>query len=234
MPIKPADLRRVHVFEKATDDDLKLLTQHGIERSVEEDEFFFFQGDPATYLYVLTSGRVKMTQVSTTGQQVNLRTINQWQVFGAVGAVRERATYPASAQAFESSSALAIENGLMHEMMQTRPYLSFGLMQLMTGYIQEMQARYRELATEKVEQRIARTMLRLVAAMGVRAEKGAVELTFTRQQLAEISGTTLFTVSRVFSEWERQAIVEAGREKVRILRPHDLVQIAEGLNKKDG
>ncbi|HVN16670.1 MAG TPA: Crp/Fnr family transcriptional regulator [Anaerolineales bacterium] len=234
MPVNPIDLRRVHVFEKATDDDLKLLVQRAIERSIEEGEFFFFQGDPATYLYILISGRAKLMQTSKAGQQVNLRTINEWQLFGALGAVREQATYPATAQALESSTALAIESSFLHEMMQTRPQLSFGLMQLMTGYIQEMQARYRELATEKVEQRIARALLRLVATMGVRVEGNAVELTFTRQQLAEISGTTLFTVSRVLSDWEKQAIVETGREKVRILKPHDLVQIAEGLNKKDG
>ncbi len=234
MPINPLDLRRVLVFENSPDEDLKLLARNGIERSVEEDEFFFFQGDPAIYSYVLTSGRAKLTQASKTGQQVNLRTVGEWQMFGALGAVRERALYPASAQALEFSTALAIESNFLHEMMQTRPQLSFGLMQVMTGYIQEMQARYRELATEKVEQRIAHALLRLASVTGVRIQEHIVELTLTRQQLAEMSGTTLFTVSRVFSDWERQAVVETGREKIRILRPHDLVQIAEGLNKKDG
>jgi CRP-like cAMP-binding protein len=99
----------------------------------------------------------------------------------------------------------------------------------MTTYIQEMQERYRELATEKVERRIARALLRLVAQMGVKMEKG-IELTFTRQDLAEMSGTTLYTVSRVLSEWERQGVVEAGRERVLIRNPHGLVSIAEELN----
>jgi CRP-like cAMP-binding protein len=116
-------------------------------------------------------------------------------------------------------------------MMQTRPYLSFDLMKLMTNYIQEMQERYRELATEKVERRIARALLRLTAQMGVKASDGAIELAFTRQELAEMSGTTLYTVSRILSEWERQGLVEAGRERVMIRSPHGLVQIAEELEK---
>jgi len=110
MKIDPKNLRRVSVFKSATDEDLNLISQHAIERSIEEGEFFFFQGDPAAYLYVLTSGRAKLMQTNPAGQQVNLRTINAWQMFGALGAVREAATYPASAQALEHSTALAVKS----------------------------------------------------------------------------------------------------------------------------
>lgn len=229
MTLDPKQLRQVSVFQNATDDDLKLIAQHAIERSIEEGEFFFFQGDPAEYFYVMLSGRAKLMQANPAGQQVNLRTISEWQMFGALGAVRENATYPATAQALENSTALAVKSDYLRELMQTRPYLSFDLMRLMTTYIQEMQERYRELATEKVERRIARALLRLAAQMGVKMDSG-IELTFTRQDLAEISGTTLYTVSRVLSEWERQGLVEAGRERVVIRNPHGMVSIAEELN----
>jgi len=234
MKINPADLRRVPVFRDATDEDLKLLAEKGILRSIEEGEFFFFQGDPATYFYVLIEGRAKLLQTNTAGQQVNLRTITQWQMFGALGAVRDNAMYPATAQALEPSTALAIESSFLHEMMQTRPYLNFGLMQLMTGYIMEMQERYRELATERVERRIALTILRLAAQVGKRAESDGmtVELSLTRQDVAEASGTTIFTVSRVLADWERRGLVEAGRERVVIRNPHGLVQISEGLDQQ--
>jgi CRP-like cAMP-binding protein len=105
-------------------------------------------------------------------------------------------------------------------------------MQLMTGYIMEMQERYRELATERVERRIALTVLRLAGQIGKRLEgKGmAVELPLSRQDVAEASGTTIFTVSRVLADWERRGLVEAGRERVVIRNPHGLVQVSEGLD----
>ena len=230
MPIDPMNLRRVGVFQNATDDDLRLLSANAIERSIEEGEYFFLQGDPAIYFYVLISGRAKLMQTNTAGQQVNLRTLNEWQMFGALGAVRENASYPATAEALENSTALAIKNKFLHEMMQTRPYISFDLMKLMTGYIQEMQDRYRELATEKVERRIALCLLRLTSQMGTKSADGDIELAFTRQDLAEMSGTTLYTVSRVLSEWEKRGLVESGRERVLIRNPHGLVQISEGLD----
>jgi CRP-like cAMP-binding protein len=100
----------------------------------------------------------------------------------------------------------------------------------MTTYVEEMQSRYRELATERVEQRIARALLRLTSQSGKKSE-GGIELSLSRQDLAEISGTTLYTVSRVLAEWERKAYVQTGREKVWITQPHEMVRIAEGLDK---
>jgi CRP-like cAMP-binding protein len=210
MKVNPANLRHVNVFSDASDEDLKLLVENGILRSIEEGEFFFFQGDPATHFYILITGRAKLLQTNPAGQQVNLRTLNEWQLFGALGAVRENAVYPATAQALEQSTALAIESSFLKEMMQTHPHLSVNLMQLMTGYIMEMQERYRELATERVERRIALTVLRLAAQVGRRISSGEmiVELSLSRQDLAEASGTTIFTVSRVLADWERRGLVE--------------------------
>jgi CRP-like cAMP-binding protein len=232
MKINLSDLRRVSVFNEATDEDLNLFVANSILRRVEEGEFFFLQGDPAIYFYVLVSGRAKLLQSNPAGQQVNLRTINEWQMFGALGAVRPDALYPATAQTLEPSTALAIECGFLHDMLENRPYLNFGLMQLMTGYIQEMQERYRELATERVERRIALTVLRLASQIGERSNSNEVmvELPLSRQDVAEASGTTVFTVSRVLADWERRGLVDAGRERVLIRDPHGLVQISEGLD----
>jgi CRP-like cAMP-binding protein len=232
MSLSPKDLKQVVVFQNATEDELRSILKNSIVRTVEENEFFFFQGDAAQYLYILTSGQIKLMQSNPNGQQVNLRTIHAWQMFGALGAVRKEATYPATAQALEDSSALAIESEFLHKMLETSPQMSFELMTLMTSYIQEMQARYRELATERVEQRVANALIRLAGQSGIRSEKeAAIVLSFSRQDVAEMTGTTLFTVSRLLSEWERQGFIQTGREKINILKPHDLVRIAEGLEK---
>jgi CRP-like cAMP-binding protein len=161
-------------------------------------------------------------------------------MFGALGIVRNEAAYPATAQALEDSTSIAIKCGFIRSLMETRPYLSVDLMHLMTTYIQEMQARYRELATERVEQRVANALLRLAAQTGIRLEpetaKGSgkeagIELSFSRQDVAEMTGSTLYTVSRLLSEWERKGVIETGRERIKIIQPHNLVRIADGLEK---
>ncbi|HND47303.1 MAG TPA: Crp/Fnr family transcriptional regulator [Anaerolineales bacterium] len=230
MKISPQDLKQVVVFQHATDEDLELILKNSITRSIEEGSFFFMQGDEAHYLYILTSGQVKLMQSNPNGQQVNLRTIYPWQMFGALGAVRtDGAAYPASAQTLEDSTALATPSLFLRSMLETRPYLSFDLMNLMTSYIQEMQARYRELATERVEQRVANALVRLAGQSGIKSDKEAgIELSFSRQDVAEMTGTTLYTVSRLLSDWERKGIIKTGREKILVLNPHELVRIADG------
>jgi CRP-like cAMP-binding protein len=222
-------VRRVAVFRGATDEDVRAIARLGIRRAVEEGGYFFFQGEKADYLYILLSGRAKLCTLSLDGQQVNLRTLVPNQLFGAVGAVDPQAVYPAYAQALEDSAALAIESAAFARLLAERSHLSFGLMRLMTGYIQEMQERYRELATERVEQRIARALLRLAAQSGRKIEQAGIDLPFSRQDLAEMAGTTLFTVSRVLSGWEKQGLISTRREHVTLLQPHGLVQVAEDL-----
>jgi CRP-like cAMP-binding protein len=232
MNLSPTDLKQVLVFQNATDEELQLILKNSIIRTVEENGFFFFQGDTAKYLYVLVSGQAKLLQASPQGQQVSLRIIQPWQMFGALGAVRQEATYPATAQVLEDSTALAIESGFLRTLAEKNPQISFDLMSLMTTYIQEMQARYRELATERVEQRVANALIRLAGHSGLKSNKEAgIELSFSRQDVAEMTGTTLYTISRLLSEWERQGLIETGRERITILKPHDLVRIAENLEK---
>ena len=90
--------------------------------------------------------------------------------------------------------------------------------------IQEAHARLREMSTEQVEQRVARAILRLASQAGRRVEQGVeIECPLTRQDIAEMTGTTLHTVSRILSRWEQEGTVASGRQRITIRKPHALV-----------
>jgi CRP/FNR family transcriptional regulator, nitrogen oxide reductase regulator len=99
--------------------------------------------------------------------------------------------------------------------------------------LQELQNRYRELATERVEQRIARAVLRLGKV--TRSDDAAVSISFplSRQDIAEMTGTTLHTVSRILSAWEQRGVVDGGRMRVVIRNPEALLAIADDLPHPD-
>lgn len=196
-------------------------------------EFYFFQGDPADSVFVLAEGRIKLLQLTPDGQQVILRMIAPYTLFGVIASV-DGATYPVTAEAVEACRALCWSHEVLRGLIARYPQIAQNVMQEMAGHVQEMQDRLREMATERVERRVARTLLRLVRAAGKRTEQG-IEITMpvSRQDLAEMSGTTLFTASRIVSEWERQGLVRAGRERLVVLQPHGLVKIAEDLPEKE-
>ncbi len=198
-------------------------------RLVEEGGYFFHQGDPALYVYVLTEGRIKLNQVTETGQQIILRVAVPWQLFGIIGLIPEK-IYPVSAQAIENCRAIAWEGEALYRFSQHHPSILVNSLNMMSENLREFQDLFRHLATEQVEQRLARLLLRLARQAGRKVEHGVlIDLSLTRQELAEMTGATLYTVSRMLNTWERLGIVQVGRERIVIVDNHKLVTMAEDL-----
>jgi CRP-like cAMP-binding protein len=96
--------------------------------------------------------------------------------------------------------------------------------------LREAEARIRELQTQRVERRIAQVLIRLANKTGRKTPAGIeIGVPLSRQDLADLCGTTLSTASRTLSAWDQQGIIEAGRERVVLLKPHLLVVIADDL-----
>ncbi len=198
-------------------------------RSVERDEFLLRQGDPADRVYLLAQGRLRLSTVTPDGQEVIIRYVGPGEGFGVAAALNDM-VYPVSIEAVEASLVLGWDRATFAQLMERHPRLAMQAMQTLAFRMREMQDRVRELQTERVERRIARALLRLVRQTGRKVEAGVlIDLPLTRQDLAEMTGTTLYTVSRVLSQWEQAGLVESGRERVLIRSPHGLVSIAEDL-----
>lgn len=192
-------------------------------------EYLFFQGDPADRLHLLLEGSLKLIQVTEDGKQVVMKYVSSGEVF-TVLAVLEGVVYPASAEAVTDSLLLAWDRKTMTDLMSHHPSIALQVLKVVSRHVGEFQDRLRELSTERVERRLARALLRLASQTGRKIEQGIlVDLPLSRQDLAEMTGTTLFTVSRTLSQWEAQGLVRASREKVVILNPHGLVSVAEDL-----
>lgn len=198
-------------------------------RSVKAAAFFFREGDSADAFFVLTSGRVKVTQLTPEGHQVVLRLVGPGDPFGGVGAFGDP-TYPVSAEAVQPSAALAWSSTAVRRLLETEPPMALNALQVVAARLHEAERRYREAMTERVERRVARALLRLVQEAGRRVDAG-VEVAFpvSRQDIAEMTGTTLYTVSRLLSAWESRGIVRSGRQRIVLIKPHAVVAIAEEL-----
>lgn len=168
-------------------------------------------------------------QVTPAGQQVIMRYISPVKEFGVI-AMLSGAVYPVSAQAVDDSTALYWNKASLKELMDQIPGVAINALQTLADRVSEFQDRIRELTTERVERRIARALLRLAQQTGRKVQDGVlVDLLITRQDIAEMTGTTIYTVSRTMSQWETHGIIKSGREKIIIRRPHQLVVIAEDL-----
>jgi CRP-like cAMP-binding protein len=217
------------LFQQLNPSELSRVSEAADRRNLDEGAYFFFQDDPAERVYALTHGKVRLGQVTVDGQQIILSMISAWHLFGVIAMVKD-ASYPVFAQAATPCRALSWKRDTLDRLAADCPQLAFNAMQIMAGHVREFQERIRELSTERVERRIARVLLRLASQVGRKVEDGVlIDLAISRQDIAEMSATTLYTVSRTLSRWEKQGLIDTGRERVLIHSPHGLVSIAEDL-----
>ena len=226
--IHPA-FARARIFDGLAGPDLERLSAWFHPRRFPPDATLLHEGDPATAYYLLAEGQVKILQSTAEGDEVILHLMEPGDLVGALPNLGER-TCPASAVALTEVLAFAIDPERFEVVLEQHPRVAVNLLHFAAARLQAAHTRLRELATERVERRIARTLCRLAAQIGRRTPQG-VELAapLSRRDLAEMSGTTLYTVSRTLKAWERQGLLRAGRERITVLNTHGLVALADDL-----
>ena len=199
----------------------------GMPQVLRRSEVLFREGEPAAALYLVESGRVKLTQLTAEGREVIMRYLAPGDAFAAV-ALFERSTYPVTARATERTRLRAWPREILPGLVRDHPRFEANLLRIVSSHTREALSRVRELATEPVAQRLARTLLRLGQQIGRREPDGAVLVErITQQEIAEISGASRYTVSRTMADWQERGIVETGRQQFRIRDPQGLAGISE-------
>ncbi len=215
-------------FNAMSGDEADELLQIALPCQVAMNSAVFHQGDPARYFYILLEGRLKVVQVTPDGQQIVARIVGPGEMFGIARALR-RTDYPATAIAVTWSAALAWPMRRWDEMISRHPSLAKAALHTLGCSLQDTQARLRELSTEDVEHRVAHTLMRLVARSGRRTAEGVlIDFPISRQDIAEMSGTTLFTVSRLLGVWATAGLVSRGRRKLVVHDTRRLKALADG------
>ena len=220
-------IRDLPIFDSMSDGDLDAILDLGSARRLANGTSAFEQGQPATEFFALLHGRLKVVQTTADGQQVVVRHINPGDVYGIAQALR-RPDYPATATAVIDSLTLVWPASQWDAFIGRSPALAVNALQTVGQRLQDAHTRIRELSTEEVERRVAHAVLRLVRQAGKKTEDGVlIDFPITRQDIAEMTGTTLHTVSRIMTAWESQGLVSSGRKKILVRDPHRLFMLAE-------
>ena len=228
----PIDLiRQTPLFRGLSDDALQAVIAAARSSRLPADTMLFHQEDEVRTLWVVTTGRMQLFQLTPEGHQVILHIAGPGEEVGLMPALTS-APVSVSARTVEDSELLVWDAEAFRALMRRHSELSFNVIAILGEHIRLYQDRIRELTTERVERRLARTLLRLAKQLGKRTPGGVlIDLPLSRQNLAEMSGTTLYSASRILRAWEDAGIVSSGRERVVIRSPHRLVAIAEDLQR---
>lgn len=195
--------------------------------SAPTNKYLYHEGEVADISYIVLSGKVRLTQTTPAGQQVITQLVIPGFCFGLFTTLTKR-PYFSSAKTVEVCSLYCWETSIIRQLMRQTPDLALNSIDLLTSRFSHLQDRFREMATEPVEQRIAHMLIRLSRVVGQRSAKGiTLDLRLTRKNLAEMIGTNLYSVSRCLRQWERDSIIQSGQQRVMICDLERLTAVAE-------
>lgn len=213
-------LQKSFIFSGLNEGEMAELVGLTFERNIAAGEFIFWEGDTPEWFYIVATGRIKVLKHSSLGKEFIIAFFGPGEMFGEV-AVFEDKPYPASAQTVEDTRILGIGRQDFLTFLAQRPQVALRIISILGGRLRDSQNRLKDLAGERVEQRLARTLLMLSAKLGT-------TLPFTRQEIADMAGTTTETAIRFMSRLKESEIIRSTRGRITIVNETKLRLLSEG------
>jgi CRP-like cAMP-binding protein len=210
-------LRVTPVFRKLSPKDRETVAQAAHVRHYGRGATIFDQGTPSDAFYTIASGRVKIFKMTPAGKDLILEVFGPGDPLGGVATYDGR-PFPASAVALEDTTCVIIPRAVFFQLLEQHPTLVRGLLLGLTVRLVELTNRLAELTGGRIESRFARLFLKLAREMG-RDDRGGtfVALPLSRQELADLTGTTIETCIRIMSRWNKEDVVRTEKDGFVIL-----------------
>ncbi len=200
-------LKDVSLFKGLSDAELKELEPYLATNRVKKKETIFSEGEAPEWFYLILSGKVKITKLSHDGKEIILEVISPTDIFGGV-AVIKGFPYPANAVAMEDSEVLRISRKNLMRLVDRFPNLMYCIALQLGDRMKSSYDSLKNIALERVEARIAALLLKLSRKVGISTKDGLlIDMRLTKQDVADMVGTTVETSIRTFSKFKKQGLV---------------------------
>lgn len=219
-------VKQFALFAEVVPAELDLILGAAREKRFDKRETIFSEGDPVRHVTMVVSGIVKVTQMGLNGNEVILRLNAAGEIVGSYR-VCVNCSHCATAQAVQSCVALVWDAAVFEKLLARIPTFRRNTVRALEERLLEMEQRFREVSTEKVGSRLSSELVRLSDRLRRSTDNGHLEITLSRAELAQLTGTTLFTVSRLLCQWQTQGIVRVRRESVLVRDSAALAQISQ-------
>ena len=201
------NLHNISLFKNLSDEELKELGAYLAAASYKKKETIFSEGEPPDWFYIVSSGKVKITKISHEGKEIIIEVISPSDIFGGV-AVLKNFPYPANAVAMEDTEVIKISRKNLMRLVDRFPNLMYCIALQLGDRMKSSYDSLKNIALERVEARIAALLLKLAGKVGVETKDGLlIDMRLTKQDVADMVGTTVETSIRTFSKFKKEGLV---------------------------
>ncbi len=200
-------LKKIDLFKNLPDEELKELEPYLVTSRYRKKEDIFFEGGQPEWFYIVSKGKVKITKISHEGKEIILEIISPTDIFGGVAVIRGF-PYPANAVAMEDTEVLKISRKNLMRLVDRFPNLMYCIALQLGDRMKSSYDSLKNIALERVEARIAALLLKLAGKVGVETKNGLlIDMRLTKQDVADMVGTTVETSIRTFSKFKKDGLV---------------------------
>ncbi len=209
-------LKKSEVFSCLKEDELNEISTQFEQADYKNNDNIFNEGDPSDRFYMLAEGNVKIVKHTVMGKDIILEIISPGDIFGGV-AVLDKKPYPASAQAMKSTTVISIRRQSLFNIMEEYPVLKLEIVKYFSDKLRDAHEMLKNIATERVERRIASLLLKLSEKVGI-DDSGfrIINFPLTRQDISEMVGTTVETCIRTMSKFQKSKIVKSTNGRIAV------------------
>ncbi len=221
-PDVPALVCQAELFRGLSQETCRAILAAGRMQYAPAGTIQVCQGNPSTTCYVVLSGEIRLAQLTPEGKRVIIDIIGSGAHLAFFVTLSSK-PYPVSAEIIEDSYLYAWDAETMRQLIVSTPRLTMNALSALSDRVVCLQTKVQQLATERVEQRIAHSLLTLAQHAGVKQPEGIlINMPVTHRDLAEMSGTNIYSVSRVLHKWEEDDIIATGRKRILLCKPERL------------
>ncbi len=220
-------LRTINIFRNIDDATLKEIETSSIKNVYQKKDVIFREGDQPEWFHILTKGKLKITKLSYEGKEIILEIINAPDFFGGLAVLRGF-PYPANAIALEECEVLKIPGELFKRLVERYPSMGREILSSVIDRIRTTQETLKNIALERVDQRIASQLIRLSEKYGKTMKEGIlIDVKLTKQELADMVGTTVETAIRTMSKFKKNNLITEKNGRI-------IIKDIEGLRSLKG
>lgn len=209
-------------LEGLSSTELSAILSAGTERSFSAGSVICSPGAPAEQFFLLKSGRARHFVITPEGRKVLLRWLSPGSIFGAATVLSRNSTFIVGTEVVKNSRLHIWQRAAIRKLVWEYRKLMENLLWLASDYLIWYSAAHIALVSQDARQRFADVLITLSSSLGHVTEKG-MELEITNEELANTANVTLFTASRLLSEWHRKSAIKKTRRKILLRAPERLV-----------
>ncbi|MCF7884909.1 MAG: Crp/Fnr family transcriptional regulator [Candidatus Marinimicrobia bacterium] len=218
------ELRKIPIFYRLNDENLEKISKIVSKKHYNKDEMILFEEESGSNLYLIKSGRVKVTRINSDGDEVILSILGEGEFFGEM-AILGGTTRSANVTSLEESEVLRLTRQDFMNLLKSHPDISIYILEEMANRLRKSDQLIKDLSLSNAEHKIAMSIIRLSEELGT-IKRGQVEIEDLPYQkdIANMAGTSRETVSRTLKKFERNGFLEKKGRKLIIFDYHKFVE----------